>query len=170
MPDSGRVLICGQDIGTLSDKALGDMRNHSLGFVYQFHHLLPEFSALENAAMPLLIRRTPKEQALAKAKAALEVLGLSERLTHLPSQLSGGERQRTAIARAMVADPSCILADEPTGNLDQDTALEVFDCLVKTAKAKGTAVVIVTHDLQIASRCDRVLRLAAGIIEEVSGV
>jgi lipoprotein-releasing system ATP-binding protein len=117
-----------------------------------------------------LIRRTPKEQALAKAKAALEVLGLSERLTHLPSQLSGGERQRTAIARAMVADPSCILADEPTGNLDQDTALEVFDCLVKTAKAKGTAVVIVTHDLQIASRCDRVLRLAAGIIEEVSGV
>ena len=170
VPDSGRVLICGQDIGTLSDKALGDMRNHSLGFVYQFHHLLPEFSALENAAMPLLIRRTPKVQALAKAKAALEVLGLSERLAHLPSQLSGGERQRTAIARAMVADPSCILADEPTGNLDQDTALEVFDCLVKTAKAKGTAVVIVTHDLQIASRCDRVLRLAAGVIKEVSGV
>ena len=170
VPDSGRVLICGQDIGTLSDKALGDIRNHSLGFVYQFHHLLPEFSALENAAMPLLIRRTPKVQALAKAKATLEVLGLSERLAHLPSQLSGGERQRTAIARAMVADPSCILADEPTGNLDQDTALEVFDCLVKTAKAKGTAVVIVTHDLQIASRCDRVLRLAAGVIKEVSGV
>ena len=170
VPDSGRVLICGQDIGTLSDKALGDMRNRSLGFVYQFHHLLPEFTALENAAMPLLIRRTPKEEALAKAKVALDVLGLSERLTHLPSQLSGGERQRTAIARAMVADPACILADEPTGNLDRDTALEVFDCLVKTAKAKGTAVVIVTHDLQIASRCDRVLRLAAGVIEEVSGV
>ena len=120
--------------------------------------------------LPLLIRRTPKEEALAKAKVALDVLGLSERLTHLPSQLSGGERQRTAIARAMVADPACILADEPTGNLDRDTALEVFDCLVKTAKAKGTAVVIVTHDLQIASRCDRVLRLAAGVIEEVSGV
>ena len=160
VPDSGRVLICGQDIGTLSDKALGDMRSEEHTSELQSHHDIKR----------LLFRRTPKEQALAKAKAALEVLGLSERLTHLPSQLSGGERQRTAIARAMVADPSCILADEPTGNLDQDTALEVFDCLVKTAKAKGTAVVIVTHDLQIASRCDRVLRLAAGIIEEVSGV
>ena len=168
--DRGSVEIDGQDVSSLGDRALSRFRNEKIGFVFQFHHLLPEFTALENAAMPLLIRRTPKEEALAKAEVALDVLGLSERLTHLPSQLSGGERQRTAIARAMVADPACILADEPTGNLDRDTALEVFDCLVKTAKAKGTAVVIVTHDLQIASRCDRVLRLAAGVIEEVSGV
>lgn len=167
-PDSGEVFISGENIGSLSDKALGDMRNRALGFVYQFHHLLPEFTALENAAMPLLIRRTPKEEAYARAKSALEALGLSERLTHLPSQLSGGERQRTAIARAMVTDPACILADEPTGNLDQDTALDVFECLVKTAKAKGTAVVIVTHDLQIAARCDRVLKLAGGVIEDIS--
>ena len=156
-PDAGEVFISGENIGALSDKALGDMRNRALGFVYQFHHLLPEFTALENAAMPLLIRRTPKE-----------ALGLADRLTHLPSQLSGGERQRTAIARAMVTDPACILADEPTGNLDQDTALDVFECLVKTAKAKGTAVVIVTHDLQIAARCDRVLKLAGGVIEDIS--
>lgn len=168
--DRGSVEIDGQDVSSLGDRALSRFRNEKIGFVFQFHHLLPEFTALENAAMPLLIRRTPKEEALAKAEVALDVLGLSERLTHLPSQLSGGERQRTAIARAMVADPACILADEPTGNLDRDTALEVFDCLVKTAKAKGTAVVIVTHDLQIASRCDRVLRLTAGVIEEVSGV
>lgn len=164
--DSGTVLIEGTDIGTLSEKALGDMRNRSLGFVYQFHHLLPEFSALENAAMPLFIRRTPREEALAKAKTALESLGLAERLSHLPSQLSGGERQRTAIARAMVTHPACILADEPTGNLDSDTALEVFECLVKTARSGQTAVVIVTHDLQIAAKCDRVLKLAGGVIEK----
>lgn len=164
--DGGSVRIQDQDIGSLSDKALGEMRNRALGFVYQFHHLLPEFSALENAAMPLLIRRMPKIQALERAQAALQLLGLGDRLTHLPSQLSGGERQRTAIARAMVTDPACILADEPTGNLDQDTALEVFDCLVKTAKSRKTAVVIVTHDLQIASRCDRILELAGGMLHE----
>lgn len=164
--DSGSVFVCGQDIGALSDKALGEVRNRRLGFVYQFHHLLPEFSALENAAMPLLIRRTPKAVALDQARAALQLLGLGERLTHLPAQLSGGERQRTAIARAMVADPACILADEPTGNLDQDTALDVFDCLVQTAKSKGTAVVIVTHDRQIAARCDRILELAGGRLQE----
>lgn len=165
VPDGGHVFIEDKDIGTLSDKQLGDMRNRELGFVYQFHHLLPEFTALENAAMPLMIRRTEKAEALRRAREALEVLGLGERLNHLPSQLSGGERQRTAIARAMVTDPACILADEPTGNLDQDTALEVFECLVKTAKRKGTAVVIVTHDLQIAARCDRVLTLTGGVLQ-----
>ena len=164
VPDSGRVLICGQDIGTLSDKALGDMRNHSLGFVYQFHHLLPEFSALENAAMPLLIRRTPKEQALAKAKAALEVLGLSERLTHLPSQLSGGERQRTAIARAMVADPSCILADEPTGNLDSRTSADVLGLLQRTSREFNQTLVMITHNDAIAQLADRIVRIEDGKI------
>ena len=164
VPDSGRVLICGQDIGTLSDKALGDMRNHSLGFVYQFHHLLPEFSALENAAMPLLIRRTPKVQALAKAKAALEVLGLSERLTHLPSQLSGGERQRTAIARAMVADPSCILADEPTGNLDSRTSADVLGLLQRTSREFNQTLVMITHNDAIAQLADRIVRIEDGKI------
>lgn len=164
--DSGSVLVDGQDLAGLAAHELDRLRNRALGFVYQFHHLLPEFSALENAAMPLLIRRIPKAQAFEKARAALQLLGLEQRLTHLPSQLSGGERQRTAIARAMVTDPSCILADEPTGNLDQDTALEVFDCLVKTAKSRNTAVIIVTHDQQIAARCDRVLELSGGIVHE----
>ena len=161
-PEDGRVFVQGVDIGTLSETALGKMRNKSLGFVYQFHHLLPEFTALENAAMPLMIARRPREEAFSKAREALEALGLKERLAHLPSQLSGGERQRTAIARAMVANPDCILADEPTGNLDQDTALEVFSCLVESARARGTAVVIVTHDLQLAARSDRVLWLEGG--------
>ncbi len=164
--DEGRVAIEGREIGRMSDAELGRMRNKSLGFVYQFHHLLPEFTALENVAMPLLIARVAKDEAHRRAREALEALGLSERLEHLPSQLSGGERQRTAIARAMVTSPACILADEPTGNLDSQTALDVFSCLVKTAKARGTAVVIVTHDLAIAARCDRVLELTGGVIKE----
>lgn len=168
IPDSGRVLVRGKELGTLSAKSLDDLRNRSLGFVYQFHHLLPEFTALENAAMPLLIGRMPREKALEKARAALDSLGLAGRLSHLPSQLSGGERQRTAIARAMVTNPACILADEPTGNLDGGTALEVFECLLASAKSKGTAVIIVTHDPQIAARCDHRLRLSGGLLRALS--
>ena len=166
VPDSGRVLICGQDIGTLSDKALGDMRNRSLGFVYQFHHLLPEFTALDNVAMPLWVRRLPKEEARERARRLLAAVGLSHREDHLPSQLSGGERQRVAIARAVVTDPDCILADEPTGNLDEETASAVFDLFLSLAREKGTAIVIVTHDRALAARCDRTVTLLSGRIHE----
>ncbi len=164
--DAGSVCIAGHELGKLTEKELCRLRNKLLGFVYQFHHLLPEFSALDNAAMPLLIGRTPQAEAHARAREALEALGLGHRLGHLPSQLSGGERQRTAIARAMVTNPACILADEPTGNLDQDTAGEVFDALVQSARSRGCAVLIVTHDPQLAARCDRILRLSEGRIHE----
>lgn len=163
--DAGRVVIGGTDLATLSEHGRDELRNHRLGFVYQFHHLLPEFTALENTAMPLLIRRTPQPEAYAAAEKALAALGLSERLQHLPSQLSGGERQRTAIARALVTHPQCVLADEPTGNLDHDTALAVFDNFVATARSEHAAIVIVTHDTDLAARCDRILRLVAGRIE-----
>ena len=162
--DSGRILVDSVDIARMSEKKRGELRNRRLGFVYQFHHLLPEFTALENVAMPLLIRRVPEAEAKEKAAAALREVGLAERLSHLPSELSGGERQRTAIARAIVTSPACVLADEPTGNLDQDTARAVWDVFLALAKEKGSGIVIVTHDLGLAARCDRTLTLAGGRI------
>ena len=168
--DAGTVSIAGHDLARLSESETDALRNRELGFVYQFHHLLPEFSALENAAMPLLIRRTPKAEAFARARAALEAVGLGARLDHLPSQLSGGERQRTAIARALVTEPSCVLADEPTGNLDRETASSVFESLLDLAHNQGTAIVIVTHDRELARRCDRAVELAEGAVRPAAGL
>lgn len=162
--DSGSVTIGGENLGEMSEKERTNLRNKKLGFVYQFHHLLPEFTACENVSMPLRIRRISPDEAMQKASAVLESMGLSERKDHLPSQLSGGERQRVAIARAVVSQPICLLADEPTGNLDRQTADTVIDYLMTLARRVGVAVVIVTHDLSIAARCDRVLRLHDGVI------
>lgn len=164
--DEGEVVVAGMAVHTLNEVQRGQLRNKKLGFVYQFHHLLPEFSALENVAMPLIIRRVDEKQAKQKAKEALEALGLAHRLNHLPSQMSGGERQRCAIARAMVTEPACILADEPTGNLDRQTASSVFDSLVSLAKSHSTACVIVTHDMELAARCDRTVTITDGVIVE----
>lgn len=163
--DGGIVEIDGQKINDLSEKERTQLRNSKLGFVYQFHHLLPEFSALENVAMPLRIRRLEQKDSEERATKTLDVMGLKDRVAHLPSQLSGGERQRVAIARATVGDPVCLLADEPTGNLDRETALTVFEYLLKLARLKKTAVMIVTHDDDLARRCDRILRLRDGKIE-----
>ena len=162
--DSGEISIAGRPLNGISQAEMGQLRNELLGFVYQFHHLLPEFSALENVAMPLRIARLDEIHAHERAREALKALGLEHRLTHLPSQLSGGERQRTAIARAMVTGPACILADEPTGNLDHDTAMDVFEQFVQSARSRGCAILIVTHDQLIAQRCDRILRLEEGRI------
>jgi len=162
LPSEGRVIIAGQAVGELSDAARGELRNQALGFVYQFHHLLPEFTALENVAMPLLIRRTPVEEARARARELLERVGLSSRVEHRPSQLSGGERQRAAVARALVTRPRVVLADEPTGNLDGANARQVFELMLELNRELGTALVIVTHAPELAARMQRTLTLTDG--------
>lgn len=161
-PSTGSVRLMGRDFSVLNEVDRGDWRNRHLGFVYQFHHLLPEFSALENVAMPLLIRRTERAEALVKAAVMLGAVGLDHRLEHRPGELSGGERQRAAIARAMVSEPSCLLADEPTGNLDRQTANVVFELLLENVRARQTSLIMVTHDLELARKANHVFKLDDG--------
>jgi len=165
-PSAGKVTLMGRDFSVLGEVDRGDWRNRHLGFVYQFHHLLAEFSALENVAMPLLIRRTERQAALDKAAEILTAVGLGHRLEHRPGELSGGERQRAAIARALVSNPSCLLADEPTGNLDSHTASVVFGLLIDRVRQQQASLIVVTHDEKLAKRADRIFQLDDGVICE----
>ncbi len=161
-PSAGEVSILGKPLADMNETKRGELRNQSLGFVYQFHHLLPEFTALENVAMPLLIRRTPREVAMASAAEILQRVGLAHRMEHMPGELSGGERQRAAVARALVTKPKCVLADEPTGNLDRHTAHAVFDLLLEMNQIQGVALVVVTHDLELSAKLKRQYKLVDG--------
>ncbi|KAB8180676.1 lipoprotein-releasing ABC transporter ATP-binding protein LolD [Lysobacter maris] len=167
-PSGGEVYVAGQKMSALSNAERGRLRNASLGFVYQFHHLLPEFTALENVMLPVLLGGTANAAAEARARGLLEAVGLGHRLAHKPGELSGGERQRAAVARALVNNPACVLGDEPTGNLDEKTASTVFELMLSLNREQGTSLVLVTHDRRLARRLDRVLELHEGRLRELS--
>ncbi|GAB3750899.1 lipoprotein-releasing ABC transporter ATP-binding protein LolD [Lysobacter olei] len=167
-PTAGEVFVAGQQMSTLSDKARGTLRNRALGFVYQFHHLLPEFTALENVMLPVLLSGADVAEGRKRASALLEAVGLAHRLQHKPGELSGGERQRAAVARALVNNPACVLGDEPTGNLDEKTAATVFDLMLGLNREQGTSLVLVTHDRRLARRLDRVMELHEGKLRQLA--